>query len=93
MPTYQYECEACGHGFELFQSMTEAKKRKCPKCGRLKLVRLLGLGAGVIFKGSGFYETDYKRSNRSSKKDENKESRQKSADSSCCQGECAAAKN
>ena len=62
MPTYEYECTACGHRFECFQSITAGSKRKCPACGKLKLRRLIGAGAGVIFKGSGFYETDYKRS-------------------------------
>lgn len=61
MPTYEYECTACGHGFEALQSMTEPKLTKCPKCGKAKLQRLIGSGAGMIFKGSGFYETDYKR--------------------------------
>lgn len=60
MPTYDYVCRACGHEFELFQSMTDSVKRKCPKCGRPKLERLIGTGAGVIFKGSGFYQTDYR---------------------------------
>jgi putative FmdB family regulatory protein len=60
MPTYRYQCDACGHELELFQSMTESPKRKCPDCGRSKLQRLIGAGAGVIFKGSGFYETDYR---------------------------------
>lgn len=62
MPTYDYRCNACGHEFELFQGITESKKRKCPKCGKLKLERLFGTGAGVLFKGSGFYETDYRSS-------------------------------
>lgn len=61
MPTYDYVCDACGHQFEAFQSMSEAKLRKCPECKRLKLRRLVGAGAGLIFKGSGFYETDYKK--------------------------------
>jgi putative FmdB family regulatory protein len=61
MPTYEYECSACGHGFEALQSMLEAKLTKCPKCGKAKLQRLIGSGSGMIFKGSGFYETDYKR--------------------------------
>lgn len=61
MPTYDYECRDCGHEFEQFQSMTAGALRKCPSCGKLKLRRLIGAGAGVIFKGSGFYETDYKR--------------------------------
>ncbi len=60
MPTYEYVCNACGHEFELFQSMSDGVKRKCPKCGKNSLERLIGTGAGVIFKGSGFYETDYR---------------------------------
>ena len=60
MPTYEYRCTACGHEFEEFQSITAPVKRKCPKCGKPKLERLIGIGAGVIFKGSGFYETDYR---------------------------------
>ena len=61
MPTYQYECDACQHAFEILQSMKDKKLQKCPKCGKLKLQRLIGTGSGIIFKGSGFYETDYKR--------------------------------
>ena len=61
MPTYQYECGACDHGFEVLQSMMDKKLKKCPKCGKLKLHRLIGSGSGIIFKGTGFYETDYKR--------------------------------
>ena len=60
MPTYDYECNACGHQFELFQGINDPIKRKCPECGRLKLQRLFGTGAAVVFKGSGFYETDYR---------------------------------
>jgi putative FmdB family regulatory protein len=60
MPTYEYICDNCGHEFEHFQSMKAGSLRKCPKCGRNKLKRLIGAGAGVIFKGSGFYETDYR---------------------------------
>ena len=60
MPTYDYECDACGHTFELFQSITEPVQKKCPKCGKLKLRRLFGTGAAVVFKGSGFYQTDYR---------------------------------
>ncbi|NQU40217.1 MAG: zinc ribbon domain-containing protein [Lentisphaerae bacterium] len=59
MPTYDYECQKCGHSFEKFQSMTEERLKTCPKCkGAVK--RLIGTGAGIIFKGSGFYETDYR---------------------------------
>jgi putative FmdB family regulatory protein len=63
MPTYEYECEACGKAFELFQQMSDPVKRKCPKCGKARLRRLIGTGAGVIFKGGGFYETDYRSEN------------------------------
>jgi putative FmdB family regulatory protein len=60
MPTYDYRCDECGYQFEEFQSITAKPLRKCKKCGKMKLVRLLGTGAGIIFKGSGFYETDYR---------------------------------
>jgi putative FmdB family regulatory protein len=60
MPTYDYVCDACQHEFELFQSIKEATKRKCPACGRQKLRRLIGPGAAIVFKGSGFYKTDYR---------------------------------
>ncbi len=60
MPTYDYLCESCGHELEIFQSMTEGRKRKCPACGTLKLRRLIGTGAAIVFKGSGFYQTDYR---------------------------------
>jgi putative FmdB family regulatory protein len=60
MPTYDYECDACGHSFELFQSISEPVKKKCPACGKSKLRRLIGTGAAVMFKGSGFYQTDYR---------------------------------
>lgn len=59
MPTYEYECGRCAHTFEAFQSMTEKPLRKCPQCGG-KVRRLIGAGAGVIFKGSGFHATDYR---------------------------------
>ncbi len=86
MPTYEYLCDACGYEFELFQSMSAPVKRKCPDCSKLKLKRLIGIGSGVIFKGSGFYQTDYRSDSykkaaeadkkaateKSSKKDEKK---------------------
>ncbi len=60
MPTYDYECDQCGHSFELFQAISEPVKRKCPACGKSKLRRLFGTGAAIVFKGSGFYQTDYR---------------------------------
>lgn len=63
MPTYEYECGNCGHHLEIFQSMKDAPLKKCPECGKNKLQRLIGTGAGIIFKGSGFYETDYRSEN------------------------------
>jgi putative FmdB family regulatory protein len=60
MPTYDYACDACDHRFELYQSITSGAKRKCPVCGRRKLRRLFGTGAAIVFKGSGFYKTDYR---------------------------------
>jgi putative FmdB family regulatory protein len=63
MPTYDYVCQNCGHRFEHFQSMSARTLKKCPECGKPKLVRLIGAGAAVIFKGSGFYQTDYRTDN------------------------------
>jgi putative FmdB family regulatory protein len=60
MPTYDYVCKSCDHEWELFQSITAKPIRKCPECGKLKAQRLIGAGAGIIFKGSGFYQTDYR---------------------------------
>ena len=60
MPTYDYRCKACGHELELFQSMSAAPKKKCPACGKSTLERLIGAGAGFLFKGQGFYLTDYR---------------------------------
>jgi putative FmdB family regulatory protein len=60
MPTYDYVCDGCGHAFELFQSMTDSVKKTCPKCKKPKLRRLIGAGGAIMFKGSGFYKTDYR---------------------------------
>ncbi len=83
MPTYDYVCDACGISFERFQRMSDKIFRKCPECGVRKLRRLIGSGAGVIFKGSGFYETDYKRKSGQPEKDPEKtESKSESSSSS-----------
>jgi putative FmdB family regulatory protein len=60
MPTYEYKCDACGYEFERFQSITAEPIRRCPECGKAKVRRLISTGAGLIFKGSGFYITDYR---------------------------------
>ena len=61
MPTYEYACQKCGYEFEQFQSMRDEPLKKCPKCKKQSLKRLVGGGAGLIFKGTGFYITDYKK--------------------------------
>ena len=60
MPTYDYVCKSCGNRWELFQSITAKPQRKCPECGKPKAERVIGPGAGIIFRGSGFYQTDYR---------------------------------
>lgn len=66
MPTYDYQCTKCSNKFEVFQSMKDKPDSKCPKCGA-KAQRLIGGGSGIIFKGSGFYQTDYKNKKKSDK--------------------------
>ena len=60
MPTYEYKCAACGFEFEKFQSIKSGPVRKCPHCGKSRVKRLIGTGSGLIFKGGGFYQTDYR---------------------------------
>ena len=84
MPTYEYECEKCGHRFEVFQSITAEPLKKCQKCkGNLR--RLIGVGAGIIFKGSGFYATDYRGKDYKKKEleEKGKKKEKKSKDSTC----------
>ena len=92
MPTYDYLCDGCGHEFEFFQSISSPVKRKCPECKKSKLRRLFGTGAAVVFKGSGFYETDYRsesykkgakaaKKDRDSAKTDAKSSKSKGGDS------------
>jgi putative FmdB family regulatory protein len=80
MPTYDYQCDDCGHEFELFQSISEPLKRKCPECGKLKLRRLFGTGAAVVFKGSGFYQTDYRSDSYKKGAEKDKKPTEKSGD-------------
>ena len=80
MPTYEYECTKCGHEMEAFQSMKDAPLKKCPSCGRPALRRKVGGGAGLIFKGTGFYITDYKKSSGSKESGESKSSSAKSTE-------------
>lgn len=81
MPTYDYHCDACDHDWELFQKITDDPEKKCPACGKKKARRLFGTGAAIMFKGSGFYETDYrsesykKGADAAKKKSESKESK------------------
>ena len=60
MPTYDYHCNGCGHALEIFQGINDPVKKKCPECGKNKLQRQFGTGAAIVFKGSGFYQTDYR---------------------------------
>ncbi len=78
MPTYEYICDNCQHQFEQFQSIKARPIRKCPECGKLSVQRLIGAGAGIIFKGSGFYQTDYRSEGyKEAKKNEKKSSTDK----------------
>src|SRR5262245_61956164 len=60
MPTYEYHCDACDHNFDEFQGINDKPLKKCPKCRKSKLRRVFGIGAAILFKGSGFYQTDYR---------------------------------
>jgi putative FmdB family regulatory protein len=84
MPTYDYVCDACKHQFEEFQSMSEAPLKTCPQCKKKKLRRLIGTGAAILFKGPGFYQTDYRS--------ESYKSAAKAADKVDTNGTTAAAK-
>lgn len=69
MPTYDYKCKNCKYSFEHFQSITSKALISCPKCNKETLQRMIGAGGGIIFKGDGFYETDYKKKNQDSSKE------------------------
>ena len=89
MPTYDYKCGACEHVWEEFQSITAKPTRKCPHCGKLKAKRQIGPGAGIIFKGSGFYQTDY----RSSSYKKGAEADKKASDTSSKSSDSSASKS
>jgi putative FmdB family regulatory protein len=98
VPTYEYKCEACGHAFENFQPMSADPIKKCPVCGKNKVKRLIGAGAGLIFKGSGFYITDYREQGytdkaKADKPPETKESATSSGDAAAKSGESSTAKD
>ena len=82
MPTYEYTCKYCNGDFEIFHSITQPPLTKCPECRRKGLERRIGRGAGVIFKGSGFYETDYKRRREDAPKDSRDTPKEKSKECS-----------
>ena len=79
MPTYDYECDACGHALEIFQGINDAVKKKCPECGKNKLKRQFGTGAAIVFKGSGFYQTDYRSEGYKKAADADKKARSESS--------------
>jgi len=80
MPTYEYVCEHCGSQFERFESITARPLRICPECGKNGPKRLIGTGAGIIFKGSGFYETDYRSESYKKAAEKEKKSQQENTD-------------
>lgn len=87
MPTYEYQCDACDHNFDELQSMKDEPLKKCPKCGKLKLRRIFGTGAAILFKGSGFYETDYRsESYKAAAKADQESSKPASSDTSSANG-------
>jgi len=96
MPTYEYECKKCGHSFERFQKMTDEPVSKCPMC-KGKVSRIIGLGGGVIFKGPGFYTTEYRSEDYKKKAREEKSgavagSASSSSCSSCSSSSCSTCK-
>jgi putative FmdB family regulatory protein len=92
MPTYEYHCDACEHNFDEFQSMSEEPLKKCPKCGRKRLRRVFGTGAAVLFKGSGFYQTDYRSESYKSAAKADQEGASKTAGTNGATGTNGAAK-
>ena len=92
MPTYDYECGACGHTLEIFQGINDPVKKKCPECGKSKLSRLFGTGAAIVFKGSGFYQTDYRSDSYKKAAKADKKSKESSGDSGNSSGDSSKSK-
>src|SRR5581483_3823152 len=87
MPTYEYQCDACNHNFDEFQSINDKPLKKCPQCGKSKLRRIFGAGAAILFKGSGFYQTDYRsESYKAAAKAEQESQKPASADKAATDG-------
>lgn len=82
MPTYEYRCKVCDHEWEEFQSIKAKPTRKCPGCGKLKAERIISAGGGIIFKGSGFYQTDYRSESWKKGEKADKKSRESASSSS-----------
>jgi putative FmdB family regulatory protein len=90
MPTYEYQCEACQHNFDEFQSINDPPLKKCPRCGKQKLRRVYGAGAAIIFKGSGFYQTDYRSESYKTAAKAEQESSKPAADKNSSDGKTEA---
>lgn len=86
MPNYDYVCASCGEDFEFFQSMNDNPLKQCPSCEKPTLKRKIGTGAGIIFKGSGFYETDYKKASKDPESSEPKKDKKEKSESSSKDG-------
>jgi putative FmdB family regulatory protein len=89
MPTYEYQCDACDHNFDEFQGINDPPLKKCPKCGKPKLRRVFGSGAAILFKGSGFYQTDYRSEAYKSAAKAEQESAKPAADKASANGTTA----
>ena len=92
MPTYDYTCAACRHKFERFESINDDAHKECPKCGKKKARRMLGMGAGLIFKGSGFYTTDSKNTASPAPSGDSGDSKSGSEDSGSAAGDSGESK-